>query len=283
MTGQLEKIMSDNPEIGLNIDVNGIGTNYIKAGNGQPLILIHGSGPGVTAYANWRGVIPDLAQHFTCYAPDTLGFGYTDFPSHIQGFSMQRWVEHLVGFMDALGIEKAHFIGNSYGGALALALAIHHPARVGAMVLMGAAGLPFAITQGLEDVWGYQPSVAAMRDLMRTFAYDPMLVKDKIVRSRYEASIRPGAQEAFSSLFPAPRQRWLDELASDEADLKALQHPTLIVHGREDVIVPVAQSIRFNQLIPNSELHVFGQCGHWTQIEKRERFIALVTAFLTGQ
>ena len=275
--------MSDNPEIGERIDVDGIGTNYIQAGQGQALILIHGSGPGVTAYANWRGVIPDLAKHFTCYAPDTLGFGYTDFPADIQGFSMQRWVAHLIGFMDALGIEKAHFIGNSYGGALALALAIHHPERVGAMVLMGAAGLPFPISQGLEAVWGYQPSVEAMRELMCIFAHDPALVKEEIVRSRYEASIRPGAQEAYGSLFPAPRQRWLDALASDEADLRALIHPTLLIHGREDVIVPAMQSIRFNQLIPNSELHVFGGCGHWTQIEKRERFIAMVTDFLTGQ
>ena len=272
--------MDGNPEIGRNVDVDGIGTNYIQAGNGEPLILIHGSGPGVTAYANWRGVIPNLAEHFTCYAPDTLGFGYTDFPADIQGFAMDRWVAHLIGFMDALGIARAHFIGNSYGGALTLALATRHPERVGRIVLMGAAGLPFELTAGLEQVWGYQPSLDAMRDLMNTFAWNPALVKEEIVRSRYEASIRPGAQEAFSSLFPEPRQRWLTKLASEETALRALPHPTLVVHGREDVIVPVAQSIRFNELIPNSELHVFGQCGHWTQIEKRDRFISLVIPFL---
>lgn len=274
--------MTDNPEIGLNVSVDGIATNYIAAGSGDPLILIHGSGPGVTAYANWRGIIPDLAEDFACLAPDTLGFGYTDFPSDIRGFSMDRWVAHLVGFMDAMGITRAHFIGNSYGGALTLQLAVRHPERVGKIVLMGTAGLPFPITPGLEKVWGYQPSLDAMRDLMTTFAFDPSLVKEEIVRSRYEASVRPGAQEAFSSLFPAPQQRWLDELATAEADLKRLQHETLIVHGREDVIVPVTQSIRFNELIPNSELHVFGNCGHWTQIEKRDRFVKLVRPFLKG-
>ncbi len=274
--------MTDNPEIGLRIDVDGIGTNYIRAGEGPPLILIHGSGPGVTAYANWRGVIPDFAEHFTCFAPDTLGFGYTDFPADIAGFSMDRWVAHLVGFMDALGLAKAHFIGNSYGGALTLALATRHPERVEKIVLMGAAGLPFPISEGLEKVWGYQPSLEAMRELMTIFAHDPALVKDEIVRSRFEASIRPGAQEAYSSLFPEPRQRWLDALATAEADLQAMPHPTLAIHGREDVIVPLAQSIRFNQLIPNAELHVFGNCGHWTQIEKRDRFVALVVPFLLG-
>lgn len=274
--------MSENPEIGLRIDVGGIGTNTIKAGTGDPLILIHGSGPGVTAYANWRGVIPDFAQHYTCYAPDTLGFGYTDFPADIQGFAMDRWVAHIVGFMDALGIEKAHFIGNSYGGALTLALAVRHPDRVGRIVLMGAAGLKFEMTDGLARVWGYQPSLDAMRDLMTTFAFDPALVKEEIVRSRYEASIRPGAQEAYSSLFPEPRQRWLDELATSEDDLRALPHRTLIIHGREDVIVPYERSVRFHQLIADSELHLFGRCGHWTQIERRERFVALVLPFLQG-
>lgn len=275
--------MNENPEIGLRIDVGGIGTNYIAAGQGEPLILIHGSGPGVTAYANWRGVIPDLAGHFQCFAPDTLGFGYTDLPDDISGFAMDRWVAHLIGFMDALGIGKAHFIGNSYGGALTLALATRHPDRVGRMVLMGSAGLRFALTEGLEKVWGYQPSLEAMRDLMQTFAFDPALVKEEIVRSRYEASIRPGAQEAFSSLFPQPRQRWVDALAADEDSLRSLPHPTLLVHGREDVIVPFASSVKFHELIPASELHVFGGCGHWTQIEKRERFLDLVVPFLKAE
>ena len=272
--------MSTNPEIGERIDVGGIGTNYIVTGEGYPLILIHGSGPGVTAYANWRGVLPDFGKHFRCYAPDTLGFGYTDFPADIAGFAMDRWVAHLIGFMDALGIEKAHFIGNSYGGALTLALATRHPERVDRAVLMGAAGLRVPMTEGLERVWGYQPSLDAMRELMHTFAFDAGLVKEEIVRSRYEASIRPGAQEAYTSLFPEPRQRWLDALATEPEALKAMQHPTLIVHGREDVIVPYANAVKFHELLPNSELHLFGGCGHWTQIERRERFIALVTPFL---
>lgn len=275
--------MSDNPEIGLSVDVDGIGTNYIAAGEGPPLILIHGSGPGVTAFANWRGVIPDLSKHFSCFAPDTLGFGYTDFPDDIDGFSIDRWVSHIVGFMDKLAIEKAHYIGNSYGGALTLAVATRHPDRVGGIVLMGAAGrAEFEMTKGLEEVWGYEPSLDNMRALMNTFAHDASLVKEEIVKSRYEASIRPGAHEKYSSLFPEPRQRWLGELSTSDDKLAAMTHPTLVVHGREDVIVPYQCSVRFAEVIPNSELHMFGNCGHWTQIERRERFIDLVTPFLSA-
>jgi 2-hydroxymuconate-semialdehyde hydrolase len=275
-----ENGVNENPEIGERIDVGGIGTNTIIAGEGSPLFFIHGSGPGVTAYANWRGIIPDFAPHYRCYAPDTLGFGYTDFPADIPSFEMERWVAHLVGLLDALGVDRAHFIGNSYGGALTLALAARHPERVDKIVLMGSAGVNFPITDGLERVWGYQPSLDAMRDLMTTFAHDASLVKEEIVRSRYEASIRPGAQEAFSRLFPEPRQRWLQALATGDEALSALPHSALIIHGRDDVIVPFDCSVRFHQLIPNSELHIFGGCGHWTQIERRDRFVELVLPFL---
>lgn len=272
-----------NPEIGKSVDVDGVHTNYIVQGSGPPLVLIHGSGPGVTGYANWGGVIPDFARNFTCFAPDTLGFGYTDLPDDIVGFSMERWVAHIVGFLDALGIEKAHFIGNSYGGALTLAVATRHPDRVAGVVLMGSGGSTQAkVSEGLEKVWGFEPSVENMRALMETFAYNTSLVKEEIVQSRYQASIRPGAQEKYLRLFPKPYDRWLPEMATDDDKLAAMTHPTLIVHGREDVIVPYQLSIHFHELIRNSELHIFGGCGHWTQIEKRDRFIALVTPFLLG-
>ena len=145
---------------------------------------------------------------------------------------------------------------------------------------MGAAGLKFPITPALEAVWGYQPSIDNMRKLLDIFAYDRNLVNDDLARLRYEASIQPGFQETFSQMFPQPAQRWLDALASEEDEISALPHETLIFHGREDLVVPVECSIRFNQLIPRSQLHVFGQCGHWTQIEKTAAFNRLVRDFI---
>ena len=271
-----------NPEIGKSVTANGIHTNYIEAGSREnpPLILIHGSGPGVTAFANWNGVIPTLAESFHVFAPDMVGFGYTDCPAELADINLDVWVSHIAGFMDALGIASSAFIGNSFGGALTLALAARHPEKVENIVLMGAAGLPFPITDGLAKVWGYQPSPEAMRDLMTTFAFNPGLVTDAIVESRYQASIRPGAQEAFSRLFPEPRQARLDALCTAEDKLRALTQPTLVLHGREDVIVPLEISLQYCKLIPNSELHIFGHCGHWTQIEKKDRFLALVVPFL---
>ena len=196
-----------NPEIGQSITAAGIRTNYHDSGGaGAPVLLIHGSGPGVSAWANWRLVMPALAQQARVIAPDMVGFGYTERP---QGFvyNMDAWVRQAVGLLDALGIERTDLVGNSFGGGLSLALAIAHPERVRRLVLMGSAGVSFPLTEGLDAVWGYTPSVENMRAIMDYFAFDQGLMSDDLARLRFEASIRPGFQESFAAMFPAPRQR----------------------------------------------------------------------------
>ncbi len=245
----------------------------------MPLLLIHGSGPGVSAFANWRLVMPAFAASRRVIAPDMAGFGFTDRPAGYD-YTIDNWVSHAIGLLDALALPQVDLIGNSFGGALSLALAIRHPQRVRRLVLMGAAGVHFELTPALDAVWGYQPSFENMRRMMDLFAYDRSLVNDELAELRYQASIRPGFQESFSAMFPAPRQRSVDALASPEADIAKLAHQTLVIHGREDRVIPMATSLRLAELIPNAQLHVFGKCGHWTQIEHSARFARLVTDFL---
>jgi 2-hydroxymuconate-semialdehyde hydrolase len=270
---------STNPEIGQRIRTGAFLSNVHDLGSGHPALLLHGSGPGVSAWANWRLVMPELARQARVIAPDMVGFGYTDRPEG-QRYDMDAWVAQAVGLLDALGIEQTDLVGNSFGGALALALAIRHPKRVRRLVLMGSVGVTFPITPGLDAVWGYTPSLDNMRKLLDIFAYDRGLVSDELARLRYEASIRPGFQESFAAMFPAPRQRWVDAMASAEQDIRALPHDTLIVHGREDQVIPLSNSLTLSQWIARSQLHVYGQCGHWTQIEHAARFARLVGNFL---
>lgn len=267
-----------NPEIALNIRAAGIETNYHDLGSGFPVLFIHGSGPGVSAFANWRLVLPELAKIHRVIAPDMVGFGFTDRPKGVK-YDVGTWVAQAIGLLDALGVAKAHIVGNSFGGAIALALAIRHPERVERLVLMGSVGVPFPITPGLDAVWGYQPSFEAMRKLLDIFAYSRDLVNDELAELRYKASIRPGFQESFSAMFPAPRQRWVDAMASREADIRALRHETLIIHGRDDKVIPLANSLTLLDWIDRSQLHVFSRCGHWVQIEHAQRFAQLLVGF----
>ncbi len=270
-----------NPEIANSLNTGGFSTNYHDQGDGFPLLLIHGSGPGVSAWANWRGVISGLVDtdRHRIVAPDMVGFGFTERPEGFE-YSLDAWVDQLISLMNELDIAQADLIGNSFGGAVALATCIKHPERVRKLVLMGSVGISFELTPGLDEVWGYTPSFENMRKLMDLFAWDRNLVNDELAQLRYEASIRPGVQESYAGLFPAPRQRWVEAMASDEQEIRAIEKPCLVIHGRDDQVIPLSNSLRLAEWIEDAELHVFGHCGHWTQIEKNQRFIALVKDFL---
>jgi 2-hydroxy-6-oxo-octa-2,4-dienoate hydrolase len=267
----------DRPEIGRLIQAGGVKTNYLEAGAGPPVVLVHGSGPGVSAYANWRLNLPELARRFHVYAPDMAGFGFTE---KTGDYGMAGWTNQIVGFLDALELDRVSLVGNSFGGGLAIRVAAQHPDRVQRLVLMGSAGVDFPITEGLDAVWGYQPSIESMRRIMDYFAYDRSLVTDELAELRYRATIEPGVQEAFAAMFPAPRQRWVTELATSEDVIHSIRHETLICHGRDDRVIPLDNAYRLLALIERSELHVFGRCGHWTQIEWADEFNALVARFL---
>lgn len=269
------------PEIGRSVRTGAFHTNVhdLGEGGGCPLLMIHGSGPGVSAWANWRLALPVLSQARRVIAPDMVGFGFTDRPPGID-YAMDTWVRQAIDLLDAMDLPQVDLVGNSFGGALALALAIQHPRRVRRLVLMGSVGVHFPITQALDEVWGYTPSLEAMRRLLDHFAYSRELVNDELAQLRYQASIRPGFQESFAAMFPAPRQRWVDAMASAESDIRALPHETLVLHGREDKVIPLSNSLTLAQWIPKVQLHVFGHCGHWTQIEHADRFNRLVGDFL---
>jgi 2-hydroxy-6-oxo-octa-2,4-dienoate hydrolase len=269
---------SDHPEVGSFVDAGGIKTNYLEVGDGPPVVLVHGSGPGVTAYANWRLTMPGLAPAFRVLAPDMAGFGFSDKPGGVA--DLAAWVGQIIGFLDALGIERASVVGNSFGGSIGIRLATDHPDRVDRLVLMGATGISFPITEGLDQVWGYQPSFENMRRILDYFAYSRELVNDELAEVRYRAALAPGVQEAFSALFPAPRQRWVEAITTPEEKIKAIPHETLIIHGREDKVIPLDNAYRLLGLIERSELHVFGRCGHWSQIEWADDFNALLVRFL---
>lgn len=273
---------TEKPEIGRSADANGIRTNYLEDGRGdQHVLLIHGSGPGVTAYANWRLVIPELAEHFHVVAPDMVGFGFSDRPEGIT-YGLETWVDQTVGLMDTLGIRKAHVVGNSFGGAIALRVAARQPERVDRLVLMGSMGVHFPITEGLDAVWGYEASVEGMRKVMNYFAYNKELTGDELAKVRYEASIQPGFQESFSAMFPAPRQRWVEAMTTPEEELRRLPHRALIVHGREDQVIPLSNSYKLEELIENADLSVFSKCGHWSMIERTADFNRQVRDFFLG-
>lgn len=267
-------------EMGRFVDVGGVATHYHDRGGGTPVLLVHGSGPGVSAWANWRTVLPPLSRHHRVLAPDVVGFGHTERPPGI-AYGPEMWLRHLLEFLDVLDVPKVSVVGNSFGGALALRLAATAPERVDRLVLMGSAGVRFQLTPGLDAVWGFEPSLEAMRELLEVFTYDTSKIRDDLAGLRLEAATRAGVHEAYSAMFPAPRQNAVDELALPDKVIASVKHETLIFHGRDDRVIPLSASLWLNELLDNSQLHVFARCGHWVQIEQNVRFVAMLEDFLS--
>jgi len=266
-------------EQGKFLEINGAATHYHDVGEGKVVLLLHGSGPGVSAWANWRHAIPALAGSARVLALDIVGFGATERPDTVR-YSLRTWTDHVWSFLDQLGIDKVSVIGNSLGGRIAMQMAEDNQDRIDRLVLMGAPGVGMTLTDGLQALRSYEPSYEAMSSLLTNyFAVDKSIITDDLVQIRYEASNAPGAHEAYRLMFFHPDHAG-SELAISEDQVRAVTVPTLLVHGREDRVVPVDVAWKMIDLLPNGDLHVFSRCGHWTQIERAEEFNRLVAAFL---
>lgn len=260
---------------------------YYEAGaeHEKTVILLHGSGPGATAWSNFSANIGALAQHLHVYAVDMPGWGDSD------AVTVDRLdhVEAARQFMDALGIEKAAFVGNSMGGQTSLRLAVEHPERLTHLVTMGAPpgrlptlfGAGDGPSEGLKIlVEAYQePTPERMRRLVEVMTYDKArFATPELTRARSDAALaRPDHLKNYldgrARGFPVPV--WVDQ-----AGLSQIRAPALLIHGRDDRVVSYENSLYLLSRIPNSTATIWSRCGHWAMIEHAERFNRAVTDFV---
>ena len=253
--------------------------------NEETIIFLHGSGPGVTAWVNWRYALATVGENYHCIAPDLLGFGNSDAPKPLpknrQGW-MDRWVEQIIHLMDALKLEKVHLVGNSLGCSIALELLIEYPERFDKVVLMGPGGTPNTkISFELGRAKGFydNPSPKKMKQIMSWFVYDEKKMANEIeelTEIRYKTAMRPEIQESNESIFATTA------VPVPITALNRIEHPILLVHGKNDMVCSVESSYYLLSHLPNAQLHVYSQCGHWTQIEQKDSFNALIQEFFAG-
>jgi 4,5:9,10-diseco-3-hydroxy-5,9,17-trioxoandrosta-1(10),2-diene-4-oate hydrolase len=267
---------------GRHVQVNGLTIHYHEAGTGeQVLILLHGAGPGASAWSNFRENLPTLSKRFRVLAVNMPHFGGTDKPEG--HFLDAEWYgEVIAGFMAHLAIPKAHFVGNSLGGSAAIWLALTNPECVDRLVLMGTAGslsmfspLP---TEGAKHLMNYYqgegPSPDKLEGFIRSMIYDQTKVTAEFLESRYQASIAPELlvkrEVDYEKMFSLWRQ------------IDKVKQKTLLIYGRDDRVVPWDTSLLLLRLMPNADLHIFSRSGHWTQWERAPEFNSVVENFLTG-
>lgn len=251
-------------------------THYHELGEGTPILFLHGSGTGVTAAANWWLNLPELTESGRCIAIDSVGYGQTVVPEGIE-YGIKEWVRHAVRVLDALGIEKTWIVGNSIGGWIAMQFAIDFPERLLGIVSMGTGGAKK--TAALSGHANPELSEAGIRRTLEQFVVDKSLVTDELVSLRYASALNDTATDRLVEVVTA-RDRDRDALPLDFEVLGKLQIPVLLIHGMQDVVIPVTRTYELLSVIPTADAHIFSQCGHWSQVERATEFNQILKQYL---
>ncbi|MGV9716159.1 4,5:9,10-diseco-3-hydroxy-5,9,17-trioxoandrosta-1(10),2-diene-4-oate hydrolase [Rhodococcus pyridinivorans] len=256
-------------------------------GNDTTIVLLHGGGPGASSWSNFARNIPVLAQRFHVLAVDQPGYGRSDKPTeHPQYFVHSA--SALKDLLDTLGItDRVHLLGNSLGGGAAVRFALDYPERAGRLVLMGPGGLSVNLfapdpTEGVKNLgrFSYEPTRDNLEAFLRIMVFDQSLITPELVEERFASASTPESLAAakamgksFSSAEFEKGMLWRDAYK--------LRQRVLLIWGREDRVNPLDGALVALKMIPRAQLHVFGGCGHWAQLEKFDEFNRLTADFLT--
>jgi pimeloyl-ACP methyl ester carboxylesterase len=261
---------------------------YHEAGEGPPLLLLHGSGPGVTGWRNFGGNLGVFAEHFRCLILEFPGFGVSD---DFGGHPMLTAQKSLVNFVDALGLQTVDIIGNSMGGGVGINFAIKHPSRIGRLITIGGIGTNiFSPGPGegirLLQEFTEEPSRQRLIDWLNSMVYDPALVTEELIEERWKLATDPETLAAARRMYGKEVFAQFAKMAaaSDAPPPWAMMHkvaaPTLLTWGRDDRVSPLDMALIPMRTIPNAEFHVFPNCGHWVMIEQKAAFESVALGFL---
>lgn len=266
------------------LELQGIRTHYLEAGKrGAPqVVLVHGGGAGADSIGNWRLTIPQLAHEFHVFAVDMVGFGRSGKPDAVSyTYSQSARNTHLAAFVRALGLEGAALVGNSMGGATALGVAMECPELVSRLVLMGSAGLNSEITESLKPIVFYDFTLDGMQRLVDALTGPRFRPSPELVRLRFELSIQPETRRAYEAIM-----QWIRDqggLAYPEEAIRRVRTPTLVVNGKNDIVVPLRNAYRFLDLLDNSWGYFIPHCGHWAMLEAPHDFSNALRGFLQAR
>jgi len=258
--------------------------HYHEAGDGPPLLLLHGSGPGVSGWSNFRGNIGTFSQQFRTVILDLPGFGASD---PVEGHPSATAPESVLRFLDGLGLERVGILGNSMGGGIGSRVAANNPERVSRLAAIGGVGinlLSASPPEGIKLLMAFveDPTRDRLLTWMESMVFDPATLTDELVEERWQQAGNPVALESARRMYGREMFSAMRAAMAGAASLEHLhriQAPTLLAWGRDDRVTPVDMALAPMRLIPQCELHVFYDCGHWAMIERKLEFESVMLSF----
>ncbi len=254
--------------------------HYNEAGEGFPVVLVHGGGPGASGWSNYQPNIPYLSQHFRVIAVDLPGWG----ESQPVAYEDRDNSGALAEFLESLGIAKAAVVGNSMGGASVIRLAYERPELVSHLITMGSpSGMPglfeaTGLSEGvkvLERAY-FEPNFETIRALTNVMTFDVSNVTDELIEERLQNTLsqRAHVDNWIGGHGKGPMVRL------DQARIPTITAPTLLMHGHDDRVTSFAHSIRLAGVIRDSRAVIVNRCGHWLQLEHADEFNSTVRRFI---
>jgi pimeloyl-ACP methyl ester carboxylesterase len=263
------------------VTVEGVRLHYQEAGTGYPVICIHGAGPGASAESNFKLNAGPFAEKFRVVLYDMPQYGKSA-KIVLTEPRLKYNARILNGFMSAIGLDRAHIVGNSMGGQVGLKLGLDYPERLSRIVVIGSTPMqpifaPFPV-EGIKLIARYYkgngPSREKLRDLLQTILFDASFLTEETFEERYQASIDPEVVELFGK-----RQ---GEIARENLgpELPRLKAKFLAIWGMDDRFGALDVGLQMTRIIPDARMHIFTKCGHWAQVEHAAAFNRLVLDFL---
>jgi 2-hydroxy-6-oxonona-2,4-dienedioate hydrolase len=264
------------------VDADGVKTRALIAGDGEDVIFLHGTSGHLEAFS--RNFVPHVKAGYRCHAIDALGHGYTDKPDF--NYEIPRYVAHIIAYMDAQGIEKAHFAGESLGGWTAAILAVNHPERVRSLQLVAAGGTkanPEIMERLIKSTTKAvsEDDIGLTRQRLHLLMHDPAKdVSEELVEIRHAIYHQPAFVKNLHNLLCLQNMEIRQRNMMRPEQLAQIKCPTLIVWGRNNPFGEIPEVTKMHEDIPGSRLELFDNCGHWPQHERSEIYNPLSISFL---
>ena len=252
--------------------------HFLEQGAGEPVVFLHGSGPGASGHSNFKQNYPFLAEHgFRTIVPDHIGYGFSDKPDDVQ-YHIDFFASAILQLLDDLGVERFVPVGNSLGGAVALKIALDNPERIAKMILMAPGGVEE------QSAYFEMPGMAAMRDffvsgepvteeslgqLLCHLVHDPAHITPQLVRERKQVFETQNTQVITTMKVPDMEPR-----------LGELSCPVLAFWGVNEGFMPLTGILKLARGCPDIRVVVQSRCGHWVMVEHRELFNRACLDFL---
>ena len=261
------------------IDFGGVNVHYLRGGSGLPILMMHGSGPGVSSVGNWAQVLEPLSERYEVLAFDLIGFGGSGRKPREPYFDLDLWLDQARFMLGQFDQQPLGVIGHSLSSILALRLAAADH-RITKVLTTGAAGAPLQLNDYLEAAWTFPKTRDELRRTLAPLVYDPSKLTDVFLDNRMSVLQSGDYGEYFTRMFAGNKQQYVDALVLSDHTLAKVTCDVLMMHGREDRAVPFHQTtLQVSERLSNADVIVLSHCGHGVAQEQPEKFLAAVTSF----